>query len=351
VNGAQTILEVYPQPARTSLVTTLASNMASTDTTATLTSAALTLPFGFVSIGSEIMAYATFNSTTGVLTGLIRGLGGTGTIAHTAGETAVECNIAWMGKRQSSVKYSPGQSLTVLPIVSGWDQLLVQYIAGRAKIVEHDMQSMAQFNQDMEKQIKAWALTNKGIVKRRQVGGPSGPVVYFPDISGGVLINGLIPVFYVVELLNSRYHFFGGDPWKHILFTVCSILGTIGFATWDKLKTQGSETTLTDVLIPEQGKLKSGHGFWNYALSIFGQCSKLLKSAMKVRGRSGNNSGLPTMAGSKICSTQESEEHPCPHGFLKFTLPSEKNLGEESVPRCQQSWSNLGNTERQAGGN
>ena len=186
VNAGRTILEVYPQPARTSLNTTLAVGMGATDTTCTLTSAAFTLPFGFVSIGSEIMAYATIVGSG--LTGLIRGLGGTSAIAHLANEVAIECNIAWMGKRQSSQVYSPGQSTTILPVTSGWDQLLVQYIAGRAKIVEHDMQTMTQFNQDMEKQIKSWALTTKGVMRRRQVGGNNSPGTYYADIAGGILV-------------------------------------------------------------------------------------------------------------------------------------------------------------------
>lgn len=185
--SGRTILEVYPQPARTSLVTTLASNMAATDTTATLTSAAFVLPFGFVSIGSEIMAYATISGNT--LTGLIRGLGGTSAIAHVATEVATECNIAWLGKRQSSQTYSPGQSTATLPVTNGWDQLLVQYIAGRAKIVEHDMQTMGAFNQEMEKAVKGWAQTTNAVVRRRQVGGPSGPLVYFPDVAGGLIVN------------------------------------------------------------------------------------------------------------------------------------------------------------------
>jgi hypothetical protein len=187
VNSGRAILEVYPQPARTSVSTTLVGSLSATATTLTLANAAFTLPFGFVSIGSEIMAYATISGST--LTGLIRGLGGTSAIAHTDGETAIECNIAWMGKRQSSQQFSPGQSLSVLPISSGWDQLLVQYIAGRAKIVEHDMQSMSAFQQDMEKQIKAWANVNKGVVRRRQVGGPGGsPLVYYGDIAGGIIV-------------------------------------------------------------------------------------------------------------------------------------------------------------------
>jgi hypothetical protein len=122
------------------------------------------------------------------LTGLIRGLGGTSAIVHSAGETAVECNIAWMGKRQSSQVYSPGQSTTILPVTSGWDQLLVQYIAGRAKIVEHDMQSMSQFQKDMEAAVKSWAQTNRGVVRRRQVGGNNSPLVYYGDQAGGLIV-------------------------------------------------------------------------------------------------------------------------------------------------------------------
>jgi hypothetical protein len=187
VSYGKTILEVYPQPARTSVVTTLSAPMAATDTTAALTNAGFTLPFGFVSVGSEIMAYATISGSS--LTGLIRGLGGTTAIAHTTSEAVVECNIAWMGKRQSNQVYTPGQSTTILPTTSGWDQLLVQYISGRAKIVEHDIQSMQAFTAEMEKSVKSWAQTNRGVLRRRQVGDPSGPVVYFPDIAGGILIN------------------------------------------------------------------------------------------------------------------------------------------------------------------
>jgi len=186
VIGSQMVLEVYPQPARTSQVTTLANSMGATDTTLTLTNCSFVLPFGFVSVGSEIMAYATINGNQ--LTGLIRGLGGTSAIAHSPGETSVECNIAWMGKRQSVQKYSPGQSTTILPISSGWDQLLVQYISGRAKIVEHDMQSVAAFNKEMNAQIESWAKANRGVIRRRQVGGNNSPIVYYGDQAGGLIV-------------------------------------------------------------------------------------------------------------------------------------------------------------------
>lgn len=187
VNSGKTILEVYPQPARTAQTTTLAAPMAATDTVASLTSCQFVLPFGFCSIGSEIVAYATINGNQ--ITGLIRGLGGTSAIAHSSLETVVECNIAWMGKRQSNQTYAPGQSTLILPITSGWDQLLVQYLAGRAKIVEHDFQSMQAFSSEMEKAIKGWAQTTNAVVRRRQVGGNASPVVYYGDQAGGLIIN------------------------------------------------------------------------------------------------------------------------------------------------------------------
>ncbi len=48
---------------------------------------------------------------------------------------------------------------------------------------------MQAFNADMEKSIKGWAQTTNAVVRRRQVGGPRGPVVYYGDQAGGILIN------------------------------------------------------------------------------------------------------------------------------------------------------------------
>lgn len=185
--GQQMTLEVYPQPARTSITTTVAVNMGATDTSVTLTNGAFTLPFGFASLGAEVVAYSVINGNT--LNNLIRGLGGTPAVGHNAGEPAVECNIAWLGKRQSTVAFTPGQAAVTLPITSAWDQLLIEYISGRAKIVEHDLQSLNAFNADMEKQIKDWAKVNRGVVRRRQAGGNNYPATYYADIAGGILIN------------------------------------------------------------------------------------------------------------------------------------------------------------------
>lgn len=184
------ILEVFPQPARTGAATTLASLMSATATVANLVNATgFALPFGFVQIDSEIMAYAGIVGNQ--LTGLIRGLGGSPAVAHASTAPSIELNIAWSGKRQILPNYQPGQSQTALPIPNGWNVLLFEYISGRCKMVEHDTQTVGEFNQLMRESIKSWALTNRGVVRRRQVGGAGGSdlLIYGATKAGGLIIQ------------------------------------------------------------------------------------------------------------------------------------------------------------------
>ena len=182
------ILEVFPQPARTAASTNLTAPMAATDTVANVVSATgFMLPFGFMQVDSEIMAYAGINGNQ--LTGLVRGLGGSGAVAHATNAATIELNIAWSGKRQILPNYVPGQSQTALPIPNGWNVLLFEYMSGRAKMVEHDSQTVGEFNQTFMASIKAWALTNRGVVRRRQVGGSLGILVYGNTLAGGLIIQ------------------------------------------------------------------------------------------------------------------------------------------------------------------
>ncbi len=188
VYNNQMVLEVYPQPARTGAATTLANPMSSTDTSATLTSTSgFVLPFGFVNIDGETMAYGAINGNQ--LTGLIRGLGGSGAVAHLAATPALELNLFWSGKRQIDPSFAPGSSASVLPVPNGWAILLAQYAAGRAKNIEHDGQYWKQLNDDIKASIKDWGRTEKGIVRRRQVGGDGSPSAYYSDLAGGLIIN------------------------------------------------------------------------------------------------------------------------------------------------------------------
>jgi hypothetical protein len=181
------ILEVYPQPSRTAAATTLANPMSATDTTATLTSTSgFVLPFGFVNIDGETMAYGAISGN--VLTGLVRGLGGSGAVLHLAATAVNELNLFWNGKRQIDPAFLPGSSASVLPVPNGWDVLLAQYASGRAKNIEHDGQYWKQLNDDIKASIKDWARTEKGVMRRRQVGGDASPSAYYSDQAGGLII-------------------------------------------------------------------------------------------------------------------------------------------------------------------
>jgi hypothetical protein len=189
VQDNRNIIEVYPQPARTAAVTIIdgASPMSATDTSAVLSDASgFLLPFGFIQVETEIMAYSQINGN--IVSGLIRGLGGSTAIAHPASSPVNELNIFWSGKRQFAPTFIPGNSTSILPIPNGWDVLLIQYVAGRAKLVEHDFEAFKSFDDQMEKSIKSWALTNKGVVRRRQIGGDSSPSSYYGDQAGGLIV-------------------------------------------------------------------------------------------------------------------------------------------------------------------
>jgi len=162
--------------------------MSATDTVATLTSTSgFVLPFGFVNFNGEICAYGAISGNQ--LTGLIRGLGGSPAVAHSATDPVRELNIFWNGKRQIDLNYQPGQSSSVLPIPVGWDVLLAQYMSGRAKNIEHDGQYWQQLMAAMKESVKDWANSNRPIARRRQLGASNGPGVLFPDIAGGLIRN------------------------------------------------------------------------------------------------------------------------------------------------------------------
>jgi hypothetical protein len=187
-NNNQQLLELYPQPARTAFSTTLAANMAATDTQALATSSSgFVLPFGFLQIDSEFCAYGAINGNN--FTSLIRGLGGSGAVAHTIGAPFKELNVFWNGKRQIFTQYKPGMSATLLPIPNAWDIMVSKYCVARARDVELDGNAAEQQEKYIQMQVKDWMRQSKGVVKPRQVGAPSQPGIYYGDLAGGLIVN------------------------------------------------------------------------------------------------------------------------------------------------------------------
>lgn len=303
------VLEVYPQPARTAASTTLSASMSSSATSASLTTAGgFVLPFGFMQVDSEIMAYAAIFGNN--MTGLIRGLGGSPAVAHNSGAPVLELNIFWSGKRQLSPAYVPGNSQSALPVPTGWEVLLAQYIGGRAKIIEHDAPMWDAFNKSMKDSIKSWAGTNRGVMRRRQVGGSNQPAVLYPDISGGILLPSLVlPILYIGELKHTWHNGAGGVPWTLFIFMLFLILALRKSGTLGKRLTQLLEGISTTAFrrLNFTGKPKRD-GSPNYEKSDSNPNSQSLRNVIRATGRTEKDSGFLVMEESGNYSTPGMEE-------------------------------------------
>jgi hypothetical protein len=184
------MVELWPQPSRTSAQTTLASPMAATDTVANLTSAAsFVLGFGMAQIGAEAVNFAGVSGNQ--LTGLQRGMTGTVAAAHIATSPVTELNLMISGFRvPSTTSYFPGQAATPLYLPPGWDEALVSYILHRFRKAEQDeagaKQNLAEATEKMSslganriiagpRQIQPYGAVGPEIVAGR--GSPFGGVI------------------------------------------------------------------------------------------------------------------------------------------------------------------------------
>jgi hypothetical protein len=181
----RTVIEVYPQPIRSGGVTTLSAPMGLTDTTASVTNGTLIglLPFGFVQVDTEIMAYSSMTGTTAG--GLIRGLGGSVPSTHISGAPVTELNLAISGRQVFNFTYTPGQSGVTLPVPPGWDDILIDYVMYMARSAEQDTQSAKDYLSNFSKKTAEWGRTNTNPVKRRQIGPSSLPEAYYGGVPGG----------------------------------------------------------------------------------------------------------------------------------------------------------------------
>jgi len=182
------MLEVWPQAARTATQTTLAADMGVTDTTAQLTNAGgFLLAIGFVQIGSEICSYSGISGNN--LTNLVRGMSGTGAVAHTAGETVKELNLFFSGWRVYEPSYYPGQASSSIPVPVGWETMLPIYALARVKLAEQNVQEYRVLKDDFGQMMSQFWRTNKVTTGPRQVGqGINVLETYGGTIGGGVVV-------------------------------------------------------------------------------------------------------------------------------------------------------------------
>jgi hypothetical protein len=160
------ILELWPQPNRTSNQTVLVSQMTATDTVANLLSTAgYVLGFGMTQIGSEIVNYAGINGNQ--LTGLTRGMGGTIPAAWAPSTVCVELNLQIAGYRVPS-PYSVGQAATTFYLPPGWDEALVSYILYRFRSAEQDDSAASRYLKEATQKMSDLS-ANRIIAGPRQI--------------------------------------------------------------------------------------------------------------------------------------------------------------------------------------
>lgn len=175
IRDNRVIIEVYYQPVRTSGSSTLASAMASTDTTASLVSSGGFQSFGppmMAQIGSEIVALSAISGSN--LNGLTRGIGGTTPQAWPIGTVVKELNLWLLGKRNFSAQYVPGNSANLLPVPEGWETILPDYILNRSRRAEQQDQEGAQYLKEFDAAIMDFLRANRQMAGPTQAGGSSG---------------------------------------------------------------------------------------------------------------------------------------------------------------------------------
>jgi hypothetical protein len=181
------VIEVSYQPNRNAGVTTLTADLSATSTSSAIASSSVfLLPFGFAQIGTEIVAYSTLG--TGTMTGLIRGIGNSFAQAWPAGTTVTELSLFWCGKRLFTTKFSPGNASQVLPVPSGWEEILPLYIRSMVKAAEQDDQASASLMQQFDTACEKWFNAANKPPSFVQVGGNRKVVTVDNTVAGGLIV-------------------------------------------------------------------------------------------------------------------------------------------------------------------
>lgn len=183
------LIEIFPQANRTAVTTLTTNQMTATDVSVGLTGGfgGFLLPFGLALLGgSEIVAYQ--SSTSNLLSGLLRGLGGTVPFAWPIGTSVQELNVRMAGYRLPST-YTVGQSNSVVPVDPAWRIWLAQFMLAKFREAEGERQVASGLRKEFMAEVEKLGKNKKAIVGPRQVGGDTNVgEVYGGSLGGGWLL-------------------------------------------------------------------------------------------------------------------------------------------------------------------
>lgn len=147
-------LHVWPACDITAGTTTLTAPMTSDDTTFTIntTLSANTGPinaFGFFQVGTgagrELILFRKYNTTTGVVSNILRGQGGTIASSHNSGDTVQDANIFFKGFRLPNPLTGVDDPIE---IPQGLWPVVELYVLSKVRQAEQDAQGASQLRQE-----------------------------------------------------------------------------------------------------------------------------------------------------------------------------------------------------------
>jgi len=195
------VIQLWPQPNRTGASTTANGLVAgpgpTQDQQIAVVNATGFLPLGLCKIDDEIIGYSGINSN--LLTGIIRGLGGTLIVSHLSGVAVTELNLRLSGY-VLPVDYAPGDSAKTLPIPPAWDEPLIDYLIAQFKKSELDNQAALGIEKQFEESIRKIAKESRPRTGPAQIGSV-GLEVMPGAWGGGTLIPVLTGLFSLIYLL------------------------------------------------------------------------------------------------------------------------------------------------------
>ena len=189
-NAERAIAELFPQPNRTSGLTTTTPPLAATHPVAPLSDpSSFVLPFGLALIwnnqgASEIVAYDLISGNNA--TGLVRGLGGTIQQAFGSDVFFQELNIRFAGLRKHFTSYQQGQSALTLRIPDTWVDPLALYLLSYFREGEQDREGAKELRMEFEETMKQ--LKSNIFPGPVQIGQGWNREVYGGGIGGGWLV-------------------------------------------------------------------------------------------------------------------------------------------------------------------
>lgn len=139
------VIHMWPACNRTGSTTTLNGNIGATDTTITLTDSSGFNTMGFFTIGTELVRYMANNTTTGVMTNILRGQGGTVAAAHLTGAVVTENNIMLKGSR---LPIPLVDTTSLIEIPQGLWPLLELYVIAKVREAEQDSGTAIKLRQE-----------------------------------------------------------------------------------------------------------------------------------------------------------------------------------------------------------